>query len=280
MARGLKAIARHHLCLDTGHLDKMGKVIGHLVRRLDGGGRGLTEKNRARLRPLSDSNNAIALLRLPETLMAVAARSQNIRSGAIQAQVAVALEILLMTAIRIGNLVALDLEQNIVCPGRGKAMHIVIEPEEVKNRHPLDFPLLEESADLVERYLREFWPRLASRGRTACSPVKWGVQRPPELFGSRSPTQYISTRVCACTPTSFDTPWRCSTSMRTPAHTKLCGAFSRTNQSMPPPDFISAEKRHRQFDCLTRQFSRCGSKNEPVSSTRAYSSLQEAGRMV
>jgi hypothetical protein len=174
LARGLKAIARHHLHLDAGHVDSMGAVIRHLVRRLDGGGRGLTEKNRTRLRPLSDGNNAIALLQLPGKLMGVAARNQNIRSGAIQAQLAVALEILLMTAIRIGNLVALDIERNIICPGRGKAMHIVIQSEEVKNRELLEFPLPEESVELVERYLREFWPRLAPRGSSALFPGNGG----------------------------------------------------------------------------------------------------------
>jgi hypothetical protein len=121
LARGLKAIARHHCHLDAGHFDTMGTLIRNLVRRLDSGGPGLTEKNRTRLRPLDDRNNAIALLRLPAKLMGVAARNHNIRSGALQAQVAVAIEVLLMTAVRIGNLARLDLDQNIIYPGRGKA---------------------------------------------------------------------------------------------------------------------------------------------------------------
>jgi integrase len=174
LARGLKAIARHHLQLDAGHLDKMGTLIRHLVRRLDNDGRGLTVKNRARLRLLDDRNNAIALLRLPEKLIGVAVRNPNIRAGALQAQVAVAVELLLMTALRIGNLVTLDLDQNIIYPGRGKAMHLVIEAQEVKNREPLDFPLPEATIELVEHYLLEFRPRLAPRGSTALFPGDGG----------------------------------------------------------------------------------------------------------
>jgi integrase len=148
----------------------MGTSIRHLVSRLDNDGRDLTEKNRVRLRPLDDRKNAVALVQLPEKLMGAAARNHNIRSGALQAQVAVAIEILLMTAIRIGNLVTLDLEENIIYPDRGKAMHLVIEPQEGKNREPLDFPLPEESVELVEHYLREFRPRLALRGSNAVDP--------------------------------------------------------------------------------------------------------------
>jgi integrase len=167
LARGLKSIARHHLNLDSSHLDKMTMLIHNMARRLDNGGRGLTEKNRTCLRPLDDHDNVIALLRLPDKLMKNASRNPNIRLGALQAQTAVAIELLLMTAMRIGNLVALDLDQNIIYPGRGKAMHIVIEAEKVKNGQSLDFPLPSESAELIQRYLGEFWVRLAPRGSTA-----------------------------------------------------------------------------------------------------------------
>jgi hypothetical protein len=94
-----------------------------------------------------------ALLRLPHTLIDLAARNPRLHAGALQAKTAVATEILLMTALRIGNLARLDLERNLVRLGRGNEVHIVIEPEDVKNREPLDFPL-------IERYLREFRPRL------------------------------------------------------------------------------------------------------------------------
>jgi integrase len=177
LARGLKAVAEHHVHLDRSRLDEMGTLIGKLVDRIEGGVNVLTEKNRARLRPLDDPKNAIALLQLPKRLMGIAVRNRNIRSGALQAQVAVAIEILLMTAMRIGNLVRLDLEQNVIYPGRGNAMHLVIDPENVKNRQSLDFPLPEESIELVDRYLREFRPHLAPPGSTALFPGDKGLPK-------------------------------------------------------------------------------------------------------
>jgi integrase len=156
----LKAVARHHLHVEQGHLDR----ITGIMRRLDVGRRGLTQKNRSRLRQLDDPQNAAALLRLPYTLIDVAAQNPRPHAGALQAQTAVAIEIELMAPIRIGNLARLDIERNLIRPGRGNKVHIVIEPEDVKNREPLDYPLPLESVALIERYLSEFRPRLAPPG--------------------------------------------------------------------------------------------------------------------
>jgi integrase len=53
-------------------------------------------------------------------------------------------------------------------------MHLVIEPEEVKNRELLEFPLPEESIALLERYLQELRPHLAPGGSTALFPGREG----------------------------------------------------------------------------------------------------------
>ena len=87
LAGSLKAIARHHVRVDASHLDRMGAIIS----RLDIKRGGLTDTNRARLRALDDPRNAIALLKLPAKLMAIAARTSQLRLGAIQAQLSVAI---------------------------------------------------------------------------------------------------------------------------------------------------------------------------------------------
>jgi integrase len=156
-----------------------------IVRRLDTGRRGLTETNRARLRPLDDPSNAAALLRLPRRLISIAARNRQPRQGAIQAQIAVAIEILIMAPLRISNLVHLDLERNLVRPGRSKALHIVIAREQVKNREPLEYPLPAESVELIERYLRDFRPRLASAGSTALFPGEQGKPKRRNTLGKQ-----------------------------------------------------------------------------------------------
>jgi len=98
---------------------------------------------------------------------------------------AVAIEILLMTAIRCGNLVNLDIEKNLVRLGRGKQLHIVIPDFEVKNREPLDFPLQLQSVELVDRYLNEFSHRLASPACTALFPGRWGGTKSQKYFGKQ-----------------------------------------------------------------------------------------------
>ena len=170
LAAALKAIARHHLRLDRAQLDRMAAIIV----RLDVKPPGLNEFNRSRLRQLDDPSNVDALLHLPQKLMGLAARHRNPRAGALLAQRAAAIEILLMAPLRLGNLTRLDLEQNLIRPGRGRELHIVIEAAEVKNREPLDYPLPPPSIALIEAYVKEFRPRLASPGCTALFPGRWG----------------------------------------------------------------------------------------------------------
>jgi integrase len=176
-----KAIARHHLHLEQAELDR----IGAILRRLAVGRRGLTEKTRALLRQFDDPGKVLALLRSPQRLMAIAARNPIPRAGALLAQMAVAIEILIMTAMRVGNLAGLDIEQNLLRLGRGKQLHIVIPAYDVKNREPLHFPLPEPSIQLIERYLKEFWPLLASPACTALFPGRWGGRKRSGALGLR-----------------------------------------------------------------------------------------------
>ena len=179
MAAALKAIAQHHVHVDAAHLDQLRAI----VRRLAPDRRGLTQANRARLRQLDDQHNALSLLNLPAALMGAGARHSNRRRGAVQAQLAVAIEILLMAPIRIGNLARLDLERHLVRPGRGNGFHIVIEPEEVKNREPLEYPLPAETVQLIERYLCNHRPYLAPLSSTALFPGRGGGPKHPQAFG-------------------------------------------------------------------------------------------------
>ena len=181
LATTLKAVARHHVRVEPGHLDQ----IGAIIRRLAPGRVGLTETNRTRLRAFDDRENVAALLKLPEELMRQARRQRNLQRGAVRAQLAVAIEILLMAPLRMANLTRLDIERNLVRPGQGRALHIVIAGEEVKNREPLEYPLPAESVALVERYLREFRPHLTSTENTALFPGIAGGFKNQAFFGDQ-----------------------------------------------------------------------------------------------
>jgi integrase len=181
LASSLKAVARHYVRVEPHHLDQMRSII----RRLAPGRRGLTETNRTRLRHFDDRGNILALLRLPHELMRQAQRHRNHQRGAVRAQLAVAIEILLMAPVRMSNLTNLDIEKNLVRPAPGKALHIVIDAEHVKNREPLEYPLPPESVDLLERYIREFRPHLTSAGNTALFPGIAGGSKNQAFFGTQ-----------------------------------------------------------------------------------------------
>jgi hypothetical protein len=161
----LRAIARHHLKLDKNHLDRM------TIKRLSIGRRGLTEKNRNLLRQFDDPDNVTTLLDLPQKLIGIAERKRNPRAVALRVQLAVAIEILTMAPIRLGNLCGLDLEYNLVRPRRrSKELHIILPAEQVKNREPLEYPLPPPSVEMIERVVKEFRSRLASPNCTALFP--------------------------------------------------------------------------------------------------------------
>jgi integrase len=194
VAAGLMAIARHHVRLEPAKLDSLARV----ARRVSPGRRGLTPKNRARLRQFDDVDNARALVDLPPLLIRLAARNPDRRRGAVQAQLAAAIEIELMAPMRIGNLANLDLEIHLVKPGRGPAVHIVVEDEEVKNREFLDFPLPAESVQLLEAYQHQFRPVLATPSSTALFPGRGGKPKNQQGFGrqiSQTIWQYTGLRV-------------------------------------------------------------------------------------
>jgi integrase len=182
LAVSLKAIARHHLRLDNGHLDRLAAIN----RRLSVGPRALTEKNRGRLRQFDDPDNVAALLGLPHKLISIASRKRNPRAGALLAQIAAAIEILTMAPLRLDNLRCLDIEQNLVRPSRrSKQLHVVFPASDVKNRQPVDHPLPAPSVALIERYTTQFRPHLASPGCTALFPGRYGGSKGANTLGTQ-----------------------------------------------------------------------------------------------
>ena len=150
MGTMLKGVARHWLKADTKTLERMAIVN----RKLAVEQRGLTQKNRDRLRPLQDPEKARALVCLPLTIRDNIARTKGTqRHRLIQAQMAVAIELLLLAPIRIGNLVAIDIDRHLIRVG--KKLHLVIPAEEVKNKTDLEFELPDESAELINWYIKD-----------------------------------------------------------------------------------------------------------------------------
>ncbi len=184
LASTLKIVAKHWVKADQTTLDSMTAIIRN---RLSVKRRGMTAKNRERLRPLDDPAMQLALVRLPQELMR-RAESGKLRPqrAALQAQIAVAIEILLMAPMRMRNLIGLDLDRHLVRPALTRGvLHIVIPREEVKNSEELDYPLPEESASLIGRYLEKHRPLLASAENRALFPGPGGGAKSEHTLSSQ-----------------------------------------------------------------------------------------------
>jgi site-specific recombinase XerD len=182
LATTLKAVARHWVKIPEADLQH----IEALRRRLECRQRGLTAKNRERLRALDDPANTQALVNLPQRLMALAdktAASSPLRAARL-ARDAVAIELLLMAPLRVENLAMLDLEQHLLRPSRtSNLMHIIIPGKHVKNHDELEYPLPAASIALLQRYLQHYRPSLALPGSTALFPALDGGAKTGQILG-------------------------------------------------------------------------------------------------
>jgi integrase len=128
--------------------------------------RGLRTKNKRCLNQFDDPRNVKALLHLPSQLLKEA-NKVGLEDGARLAETALAIELLLMCPIRIGNLVGLDLDRHFIKskPGKKAVIHIVIPRDEVKNDREIEFKLPEHVARMQEKHVEKWRPlRPGSKG--------------------------------------------------------------------------------------------------------------------
>jgi integrase len=150
-----------HAGLSEQDITELDKMVAK-IRQQAPPRRGLTDKNRRLLEQLDDSAFADRLVTLPYRLIQIARKTGNQQQAASRARDAVAIELLLVCSVRVGNLVDLRVGETIRRFGKGHDARWVVElpPEKVKNRQPLRFPLPPESVQLIEEYLarwQSFW---------------------------------------------------------------------------------------------------------------------------
>jgi integrase len=142
--------------------------------------KGLTKRNRDRLRQFDDPRNLQALLATPEKLMRLA-RQRDIgdEQAARNAMCAVAIEILTVTALRINNVAELELGSTIIMPTdlkRGKA-YISLPGHQVKNGVDLEFELPKSTVALIQEYVKDFRPRFSDKPSAWLFPNTFGAKR-------------------------------------------------------------------------------------------------------
>lgn len=135
--------------------------------------RGMTRKNRERLRVLRAEAPLQRLLDLPNQLIRTAHR-RTPRAAALAREDALAIAILLFCPVRIGNLASIRIDQHLQRPGDGRVF-LVFEDEDVKNTRPLEFELPPELCRMLDRHLATRVPTLCPAGTPWLFPRRDGT---------------------------------------------------------------------------------------------------------
>jgi integrase len=182
MAAFLKDTARHWAKVDEPTLKGMKKIASRLAIPR----RGMTAKNRERLRPFDDAQNVAAFLALPQRLRReVETGKRNPRGKAVLAQIAAAIALLQAAPVRLKNLTSLDINKNVIA--RGRRLYLVVAESEVKNSEPIDFELPAETRDVLAWYVREHRPRLISEPTDALFPGPRGGAKTSNTLAKQIP---------------------------------------------------------------------------------------------
>ena len=154
VAEMLRQLAKFHCQLPE---DACRRISAWAVNVRGDRNSGMIPKNRARLRSVTEERSLSMLLHCPAHLMKAADKLPAGDSKARRlARAAVALEILLICPMRVGNLRVLRLGEHLQRGRAGSLLYTSFEvPEyETKNRSAISWPIPTSTARLIAHYLR------------------------------------------------------------------------------------------------------------------------------
>jgi integrase len=173
IAHTICSVAKFHCKLPSDQLEKLTAIVTRLSHREPG----MTTKNYQRLAPFNDPDVLRRFLELPLVETDRLRRGGiKTRNDAVRFANCVALEVLIHTGMRVGNLAKLALGDTIVMPERGKRgeASIHIPRSRVKNAQPLDFFLPADATELVSFYVGKVKPLLEPAPTSSLFPNKRG----------------------------------------------------------------------------------------------------------
>lgn len=135
--------------------------------------KGMTEKNRTRLRVLQEPSQQRRLLGLPDAIFARPLRDSRRHSDLLAREDALAIALLLVCPLRIKNLAAIDLTRHIQRPGDGRVF-LVIEDGETKTGQPIEFELPLDVVALLDAHAKIRVPHLCPPGTRFLFPKRCG----------------------------------------------------------------------------------------------------------
>lgn len=135
--------------------------------------RGMTARNRERLRGVESRAVLRKLLLLPDALNARVAAAPWTYQTALMSEDAIAIALFLQCPVRRKNLGQIDLERNLHRPGDGR-VYLVFEEREVKNRQRIEFELQPALAKMIDTHIARRSPLLCPAGTQWLFPKRDG----------------------------------------------------------------------------------------------------------
>lgn len=176
----LLVVGRHHLRFSGALLKEVEEILRNAKPPKQ---REITPKNAARLREAEVPRIRAALVHLPRELMRRAAALKSAgqaKRAAWLASVATAIEILLARPLRLENLAHLQLARHLVRAPQARAAFtdIIITEGETKNGVRIDWPIGSDVAAVIDDYVRDFRPLIATGTSTWLFPSRDHSDRP------------------------------------------------------------------------------------------------------
>lgn len=167
----------NHICVVAEHwigVPNESLVELKAIRRsVDCGPAGMTDKNRATLRCFEDDRMIDTFLAVPERVWRRHPDLDCLKlSQAVDLQVALAIDVLTAAPVRLGNLSAIRLDENLIVEGAGRHRRVFLRfpADDVKNGVDLDFRLPAATTKLLDRYVQHVRPLLAREESTYLFP--------------------------------------------------------------------------------------------------------------
>lgn len=136
--------------------------------------KGMTERNRARLRVLQDPRHKHRVLTLPGHLFSkYRSKDDRAKTNALAREDALAIAILLVCPIRVGSLAGINLGTHIHRPGDGRVF-LVLEEEDTKTGCSIEFALPTDVVALLDKHLATRCPYLCPDGTQFLFPKRDG----------------------------------------------------------------------------------------------------------
>lgn len=124
--------------------------------------KGMTRKNRDRLRPLQDQTTFLKLLMLPEKIFARETGKSKPYLAALAREDALAIALLMHCPLRIKNIAQIHIEEHLQHMGDGR-LFLVMGEDDTKTKTPIEAELPKDLVRMIKRHL-------ATRAPVLCPP--------------------------------------------------------------------------------------------------------------